>query len=164
MNKERYIRLMDWGKSSQRKTWWIHFINQFTTDFISIVYPILLMVLVLQGDERLIRAVFVPAISFVLVSIFRHSYDEKRPYIVYEYEPVIRKDKVGKSMPSRHVFSAFIVAMTFLYIQPFLSIPVFLCAVAMCFGRVISGVHYTKDVIVGTILGIGLGIIGFYLI
>lgn len=34
----------------------------------------------------------------------------------------------------------------------------------MCFMRVIAGVHFPKDVIVGAIIGILSGVIGFYII
>ena len=42
------------------------------------VYPLFLVVLFLEKDDFLIRAVFVPAISFVGVSIFRRVFKCKK--------------------------------------------------------------------------------------
>ena len=66
-------------------------------------------------------------------------------------------------MPSRHVFSAFVIAMSALYICIPLGICMMLLAVIMAFERVICGVHFPKDVIAGAVIGIVSGIIGFYL-
>lgn len=164
MNRESYIKLMDWGRSSQKRIRWIYYGNKFVTGAIYIAYPALLLVLLLQKSEQTLRVFFVPGISFILVSLFRHLYNEKRPYVTYDYPSVIQKNDTGNSMPSRHVFSAYMIAVAFYVVNPLYSIPVFLCAVAMSIGRVLAGVHYPKDVIVGAILGIGLGIVGFYLI
>ena len=54
------------------------------------------------------------------------------------------------------------VAVTFYYVIPLFSIPMGVCALIVCIGRVLAGVHYPKDVIVGAILGLIMGIIGFY--
>ena len=162
MKRETYIRLMDWGREKECRTQLIKGINLFVTLVVYAIYPMMIFGLFLQWDERIWKAVLVPGISFVLVSVFRYIYNQERPYIAFNYPSVVKKNKIGKSMPSRHVFSAVIVAMTCYYIWPPLSVPVGICAVVMCFGRVLAGVHYPKDVIVGTVLGIGMGMIGFY--
>lgn len=162
MKKENYIRLMDWGNSTERRKRLIIFVNEFVTNIIYCAYPALLLWLVVQWDVRLWKTILVPGVSFVLVSIFRHIYNQERPYTAFNYPSVVKKNKIGKSMPSRHVFSAMIVSVAFYYINPILSIPIGICAVVMCFGRVMGGVHYPKDVVVGTILGIGMGVIGFF--
>ena len=74
-------------------------------------------------------------------------FDQKRPYVVYDFTPLIVKEKKGQSMPSRHVFSAFVIAMSALYICIPLGIFMMLLAVIMAFERVICGVHFPKDVI-----------------
>lgn len=162
MKKETYIRLMDWGKSTKRRTWWIEALNRYVTNVMYLAYPCLLLWMMLQRDERILKTILVPGISFVLVSIFRNLYDAPRPYVAFSYPSVVKKDKTGKSMPSRHVFSAVIVTVTFYYIVPPISIPMGICALSVCIGRVLAGVHYPKDVIVGAILGLIMGIIGFY--
>ncbi len=164
MNRENYIRLMDWGKTDQKRSRRICLLNELTTDFIYVMYPALVLYLAVLRDARWWKVVLVPAVSFLLVSAFRYFYDEKRPYEAFDYEPVMKKRKQGKSMPSRHVFSATVIATAYLYISPLPAVVVFVCASLMCAGRVLAGVHYPKDVIVGALLGIGIGIIGFFIL
>lgn len=166
MNRERYIKLMDWGKTTGKRVFLIEFINIIVTGAVYIAYPLLLYELYAHEDYSwmLYKTILVPAVSFFIVSVFRYLYNEERPYIVFDYEPITRKNNPGKSMPSRHVFSAFIIAMTFFFVMPILSVPIFVCGIIMCVGRVLSGVHYPKDVVVGALLGIVFGVLGFYIL
>lgn len=67
-------------------------------------YPLYLISLLLKRDTLLPQAVLVPAVSFVVVTLFRKIVNEPRPYEKYDLPPVIDKDAGGKSFPSRHVF------------------------------------------------------------
>ena len=67
-------------------------------------------------------------------------------------------------MPSRHIFSVFVIAMTFLYINPYLSLPFFFIGAVLALARVAGGVHYPSDVLVGAAIGILSGIIGYFVI
>ena len=78
--------------------------------------------------------------------------------------PVIEKDTSGKSFPSRHVFSVFIIAMTIFYQHSGPGVILGLVGVGLAAIRVVGGVHEPKDVIVGALAGILCGVIGFYLI
>ena len=75
-------------------------------------YPLYLISLLLKRDTLLPQAVLVPAVSFVVVTLFRKIVNEPRPYEKYDLPPVIDKDAGGKSFPSRHVFSVFVIAVT----------------------------------------------------
>ena len=107
-------------------------------------YVVGIIILFDEKNKGLARFVAVTAISFILVSIVRRFINSERPYTMYDFKPIIEKNKKGESMPSRHVFSAFIIGMAFLYIG------------------VISGVHFPKDVIVGALVGILCGVVGFF--
>ena len=67
--------------------------------------------------------------------------------------PVITKDTHGRSFPSRHVFSAFIIAFTVLICSPsasplwFTGILLAVIAAIIACVRVISGVHFISDVV-----------------
>lgn len=71
--------------------------------------------MIITKECDVIRIVAVTAVSFIGVSYFRKKFDAPRPYTVYNYEPIIKKEKEGNSFPSRHVFSAFVIATTFIY-------------------------------------------------
>ena len=94
----------------------------------------------------------------------RYLINRKRPYEKFDVPPVIPKDTKGKSFPSRHVFSATVIAMTFLFMSPWMWLGVALLFVALLEGvvRVVSGVHYISDVIAGMVVGILAAL--FYLV
>ena len=96
---------------------------------------------------------------------FINSIATKIVYMAYVVGIIIlfEKNKKGESMPSRHVFSAFIIGMAFFYIGEIpLGIIVFVCGLIIAIVRVISGVHFPKDVIVGALVGILCGVVGFF--
>ena len=164
MKQESYVRVSEWVRKFRYGETMVKYGNIFITRIVYIAFLVFLAVLFLNKDERLVRVILVCGISFILVSLFRYFYNEDRPYTIYDFEPVVKKNKKGQSMPSRHVFSGFVIGMAFLYVYPPLSILIFVCSVLMCFGRVIAGVHFPKDVIAGAVIGIVSGHVGFFLI
>ena len=141
----------------------IHIANKLCTGLMYLSYPILIIFMILQRDENVIRAVLVPGISFVLLSLFRKVINRPRPYETFDVPSVIKKDTKGKSFPSRHVFSATIIAMTFLFVSPWTWLGVVFLGVSILLAivRVISGVHFISDVSVGFIVGVVAAIIGY---
>lgn len=111
-----------------------------------------------------IRVTGVPLVTFITVSILRKIVNSSRPYVLYDITPLIKKDKVGESFPSRHTVSVTIIAMSCLYINIWLGVIMLIISVLMAGMRVIAGVHFLKDVIVALAFGIICGIIGFWLI
>ena len=111
----------------------------------------------MRGNRRsrrggaLLRAVLVPGISFVLVTVLRKVINAPRPYEVFDASPVIPKDTRGNSFPSRHAFSIFVIAMTFYACCPLVwAGPVmFAAGVLLAVIRVVSGVHFPCDVVWG---------------
>ena len=77
--------------------------------------------------------------------------------------PMTDKKTKGKSMPSRHAFSIFIIAMTVFYYDYRLGIPMLICGVILAALRVVERVHFVRDVVVGAILGVGFGLIYYIL-
>lgn len=127
-------------------------------------YPLCLLWLGFHGDGRWLWALLVPAVSFAAVSVFRYLYNAPRPYELLEIRPLIHKDKRGKSFPSRHVFSVFVIAMTFLWLSPAAGGCFLVVGVLLAGCRVVGGVHFPRDVIAGALLGILSGVIGYWLI
>lgn len=164
MKQETYIKISDFVRKYPNGESIVKHVNLIMTQIVYVAYFILLIVLAIQKDNRIWRIVLVTGISFLLVSVFRHIVDAPRPYVVYDFRPVVLKDKKGQSMPSRHVFSTFVIGMSFFYVCPFVGGLFFLDGILMCFGRVIAGVHFPRDVIAGAVVGILSGILGFYFI
>lgn len=128
------------------------------------LYPILLLLVAFYEPTLLIKEILVPAVSFIVVSALRAVYNEPRPYETLSIDPLIHKETKGRSMPSRHIFSIFMIAMAWLAFVPWMGVVLLLagCVLGVC--RVIGGVHYPRDVIVGAALGIISGIVGFWMI
>lgn len=139
-------------------------VNYIITTLVYALYPILLLILAYNGDTRFWKVLLAPGISFVLVSVFRNYFNAPRPYEVLNINPIIKKDTKGRSFPSRHVFSIFVISTAFYYIQPLIGIILMFLGLLLAATRVVGGVHFPKDVIAGAIMGILCGVIGLYLI
>ena len=135
----------------------INFTNKILTFAAFILYPVLIGGMVLQMDKRANALLFVPAFSFVAVSIIRKLFHKPRPYEIYDFQPVIPREKNGDSFPSRHVFSMFLIATLWFGIWKPIGIFLLLSGTILAFIRVIGGVHFPKDVLWGGIIGIFCG-------
>ena len=137
--------------------------NRFMTVVMPMIYLTLLATTYLQqglGKQVWIYLI-VPASGFVILSLFRKKINALRPYEVWEIVPLLDRDSPGQSMPSRHVFSATIISMACLHAS--LSVGVILLVLSAFLGlvRVLGGVHYPKDVVVGYICGLVWGVLFF---
>ena len=137
--------------------------NRFMTVVMPIVYLTLLVTTYFQegfGKQVLIY-VFISATGFVILSLLRKKINAPRPYEEWDIKPLLDRDSPGQSMPSRHVFSASIISMACLHAS--LSVGVILLILSVFLGlvRVLGGVHYPKDVVVGYICGLVWGLIFF---
>lgn len=164
MTRETYQKITGLLRGRSSLTAFVRGVNRILTGCVFIVYPVFLVLLFLRQDTFLVRAVFVPAISFVLVSVFRRSMNVPRPYERFDIPPVIEKDTKGNSFPSRHVFSVFVIAVTVFFRYPLAGVLLMLAGLFLGIIRVIGGVHTPLDVITGAVIGILCGVAGYYLI
>jgi membrane-associated phospholipid phosphatase len=159
---ERYARISaPWR--TPRRTALLNGLNKASAGVYYLSYPILVAALLVQRDPRALRCILVPGLSFVLLSLYRSVRNAKRPYEVLDIHPLIHKDTRGHSFPSRHVFSAFVIAMTFLWIYPPAGAPLLALGMVTALCRVLGGVHWPRDVIAGALLGTAAGLIGYWL-
>jgi len=137
--------------------------NRFMTVVMPIVYLTLLTTIYFRegfGKQVLIY-VFIPASGFVILSLLRKKINAPRPYEVWEIIPLLDKDSSGNSMPSRHVFSATIISMACLHASLTIGIIWLVLSAFLGLVRVLGGVHYPKDVLVGYACGLLWGILFF---
>ncbi|MCR4798560.1 MAG: phosphatase PAP2 family protein [Lachnospiraceae bacterium] len=164
MTEEAFVKMTDRIRSRRALAFFINVMDKLITMIVFLAYPMLLGYLYYTKSPFLVPAFAVPGVSFFLVTLFRRSYNAKRPYEIYDFDPVIKKNTIGKSFPSRHVFSIFIIAMTFMQIDVILGAWFLVAGALLAALRVFGGVHFIKDVIVGAAAGILAGCIGYYLI
>ena len=163
MTQRQYERL---SAPFRREAWakGLNAVNKFLTGFCYCVYPLLLIFLAVSRDGRFWKALLVPGISFALLSAVRDKLNAKRPYELLDIQPIITKNTKGHSMPSRHVFSMFVIAMTFLWVLPWAGIALLCFGALLAAVRVIGGVHFPRDVIAGALVGVLSGMLGFWVI
>ena len=137
--------------------------NRFMTIVMPMIYLTLLATTYLQQGlgKQVGIYLFIPASGFVILSFLRKKINTPRPYEEWDIKPLLDRDSPGQSMPSRHVFSATIISMACLHAS--LSVGVILLVLSALLGivRVLGGVHYPKDVVVGYICALVWGVLFF---
>lgn len=118
----------------------------------------------LHAPAPTVRFVLTCGIPFVLLSAARNVLNKPRPYEVYEMQPLLPREGSGKSFPSRHVFSIFVIGGCFLYLEPTIGAVLLVLGVLLAIVRVLAGLHFEKDVICGAILGLLSAFIGYSVI
>lgn len=141
----------------------IRVVNKISTLLLYSAYPIFIVYLLFRQDHRIYRALLTPAISFVLLSVFRSYMNAPRPYEKLDIIPIIDKDTAGNSFPSRHVFSTFVIAATIYHVFPGIGLILMFVGLILATMRVLGGVHFPRDVIAGALIGILSAWLGFYL-
>lgn len=163
MKKETYQKLMHYFCEHPHITKLLHITNKILTGAVFLAYPLLLFWFWWNRDFILASAIIVPLDALLVVTAFRYVINRKRPYEVFGTAPAIPKKTQGKSFPSRHVFSVFIIAMTYLCLSPWpmVGLLLILAGCLLAAVRVLTGVHFISDVLCGAAVGILAGVIGY---
>lgn len=114
------------------------------------------------GWARFFRLVLIPGVGFVLLSLVRQRLNAPRPYEQWPIDPLITREKTGDSFPSRHVFSATVIALAALWLDWRWGLLLLALADLLAVIRVAGGVHYPRDVVVGALCGLVVGGLLFY--
>lgn len=104
------------------------------------------------------------AIGYITVGVARRVLNAPRPYELYDFFENIPTHKPGRSFPSRHAYSAFVIATLAWLVHPAVSIALFILAILICVARVLTGLHFIRDVVAGALIGALTGVIGLLLV
>lgn len=128
------------------------------------VYLLSLLALMLMRDIRLVRALLVPAVCFILCTLLRRLIGRVRPYDRFHAQPVgsYRPGK-GQSLPSRHTASAAAIAFAVIWLFPAPAAILAMGALCLLIAalRVLCGQHYVSDVLAALLLSLILSLIGY---
>ena len=139
-----------------RLPWTIPLLRAVNKFVVWTMYVAYIVILVWVGKNNVLKAgpfLLIPGIGFILLSFIRQQIDAPRPYEKFPINPLILRQKTGDSLPSRHVFSATVIAMCGLRLNLILGVILLVLAVASAITRVIGGVHFPRDVVIGFICG-----------
>ncbi len=176
MNQQFYHNLYEKYETDEKKKARLLLENKLITIVFDIAYPALLLYLLITRDARLLRVFLVPALSFLAVTLLRRLINAKRPYEIFGLSPFIPRKGTGKSFPSRHVFSAFMITLTYTYIfdaaeasaatiiGSWVGTILFLLSMDLASIRVRARLHFVRDVVVGAILAILISTFAYGLI
>mgnify|MGYP000870477875 CR=1 FL=1 len=126
-------------------------------------YALLLGWACVSDPWKLAPLVGVTAVGFAAVSFFRRRFNAPRPYECCSIAPLIARDGVGKSFPSRHAFSAFAIAASWFAGSAPVAVVLLVAAVVLAVCRVLGGVHFPRDVVVGALIGSATGALAAFL-
>ena len=161
MNEERYIAVNSFWKNNPEYLKIAVLLSKISELAVYIIYPVFVSYLFAAGNSFAVTSVIDCGLGFIAVSAVRFFINAKRPYEVYGIPPIVKKDTEGRSMPSRHAFSAAVIAVNILAVCLPLGIAVSLLAVIICALRILLGLHFIKDVAVGVLSGLGMGLLVF---
>lgn len=164
MNRNKYEKITSFFKNNKAANTALKIIYKYLPLLIFILYPIGIVWVFFKQSEIFFQFVLVPLSVFLMITALRKLINEQRPYEKYGIQPVFAKNTKGKSMPSRHTASAFIISMAMLRINLYLGIGFLAVSFVIMISRVLAGVHYIRDVIVGMAISIVIGYIFLFLI
>ena len=88
MTRETYRKMTGYFLQDEKKVRRIILANRLLTGIVFVRYSLYLISRLLKRDPLLPPAVLVPAVSFVVVTLFRKIVNEPRPYEKYDLPPV----------------------------------------------------------------------------
>lgn len=164
MKEKHFIYITNFFRKSKLRTSLVKICSKFLPLLVVIIYALSIFYLAVKRDQRIILFILVPAIDFIFISLFRNYKNKPRPYDIYNFIPLVKFEPgKGKSFPSRHTASAFIIAMACFYLNTYLGFFTFIIAFLIGSSRIISGVHFPKDVIAGMLISILFGYVCFFI-
>ena len=164
MTKERYDSIRSWFLRRPGVLRFIRVLNLWLPRTMYAAYPLLLGMLLLQKDERFWRVLLIPAFVFGTVTVVREFFNLQRPYEKLDIEPLIPREKKGRSFPSRHAASGVVIAAAYWYIWPTAGIAFGVIALVIAAIRILGGIHFPRDIAAGMLLSLAAGALGFWVI
>lgn len=161
MTAEKYQRIFAWFRARPAALRALRAVQGGSVLGVYLVYGAVLALAAVQG--RLWRTLCIPAAVFGAGTVLRAAVNRPRPYEALGFVPLFPRDTSGKSMPSRHCFSAAAIAAAACTLSAPLGAAAWVLALLVAAARVLTGVHYPSDVLAGLAFGAGAAALGFFL-
>lgn len=115
---------------------------------------ILIYIFLSKKYQTIIVFAFTGACAYLLSRFIGFLYFRPRPFVSLEIDPIITMTPFSKSFPSSHALVSVALAVLLFSYHRRLGIWAIFVAVLICICRVLVGVHYPSDVLVGAALGV----------
>ena len=126
------------------------------------IWAVLGVVLLAFGGEKSFPAVGAATsaaiLSIVLFLLLKRLFNRRRPCELEAHCWATLTPPDEYSFPSGHTMVAFAVTVPLSLIYPDLLWTLLFCALSVALSRIVLGMHFLTDVIVGAVLGSGLGL------
>jgi undecaprenyl-diphosphatase len=127
-------------------------------------YVMAIAVLFFGGPDRFVAVAAMAMAVGIGVAAFlvlKRSTGRKRPCALepHCWAKLLPPDRF--SFPSGHSITAFAVAFSLGHFYPSLMVGLLFCAFSVAISRIILGMHFLSDVVVGSVLGALLGYLAF---
>jgi undecaprenyl-diphosphatase len=127
-------------------------------------YPMAISILLFGGPERfaaVAAAAMAVGIGVAIFLVAKRKAGRKRPCALepHCWASLLPPDQF--SFPSGHSITAFAMALSLGLFYPSLMIGLLFCAFSIAISRIVLGMHFLSDVIVGSALGATLGYLAY---
>ncbi len=141
----------------------------------ALLYTGFLLLLLHRGEYfEFLKLAISAGAPFFAVGLVRKAVKAKRPYEIYDFYEECpkaalfskkngKKIDTGDSFPSRHAYSAFVIATLLFFVCPAAGATLGILAILMCACRVLLGIHFLRDVLCGAAVGVLSGVLGEFL-
>lgn len=126
----------------------------------ALIYLIGIVTLFFKNRKMLLPFILAPATAFIGVRLIRYFYVRPRPFVALNIDSLIYHAANG-SLPSMHAVSAFVIGMAIWHVNRKLGSLVLILASITGLSRVMVGVHYPLDIILGALIAITISKIIF---
>lgn len=163
MTADRYRAVIGWFNARPAAKKLLRAVSLGSVAAVYLLYAGLAVLMMLRGNSLLWPLLAVPAVVFVLGTALRRAINRPRPYETLGFTPLFPKDTKAQSLPSRHCFSAACIAVAAIPVSPAAAAVLAGLAVVIALTRVLCGVHYISDVLVGLVFGAAASRLGLIL-
>jgi undecaprenyl-diphosphatase len=127
-------------------------------------YLVGLALLIFGGDTRFTTVAAAGSAALAGIGVFealKHVSGRTRPCHIepHCWATLLPPDRF--SFPSGHTITAFAVALTVSGFYPFMAPGLLFCALSIAISRILLGMHFLSDVLVGALLGAGLAVTAY---